>query len=219
MLAPWTPNPALYLSPEMVAELALGQDDPLTIAQKYGMTVAEFEALNAQPWFGDAVYRKREQLQAEGVTFVAKAQMMAEEMWQDIYQLSKSGDGMRMEHRIEAAKQLTDIAGLKPKAAAASANGPSFTINISIPDNPQGPQLKAVGGHSEADKPPAMVIEMKPADDFPKPPPGLKIPDFKLTPDLVGNPLAGGPPTQPFASPVADRAQSVAAIARIMGPP
>lgn len=218
MLPSWTPNPALYLSPEMVAELALGQDPPLHIAQKYGMSPAEFEALQSQEWFGAAIYRKREELQANGVTFVTKAQMMAEEMWQDIYTLSKSTDGMRMEHRIEAAKQLTDIAGLKPKAAAASAGGPSFTINISIPDNPQGPQLRSVGGHSEAEKAPALTIEMKPQDDFPKPPVGFKIPDFKMTPDLVGN-QAGLPPTQPLAYTAADRAQSVAAIARIMGPP
>jgi hypothetical protein len=216
MLASWTPNPALYLSPEMVAELALGQDDPLTIAQKYGMTVAEFEALNAQPWFGETIYRKREQLQAEGVTFAAKAGMIAEEVMQDIYTLSKASDGMRMEHRLDFLKQMVDVSGLKPKAAAVSAGGPSFTINISIPDNPQGPQLRNVGGHSEADNPPAMTIEMKPADDFPKPPPGLKIPDFKLTPDLVGNQPALSSTT---GFTVADRAQSVATIARIMGPP
>lgn len=202
-MLPHTPNPALYLSPEMVAELALGQDPPLQIAQKYGFSPAEFEALQAQAWFGEAVYRKRDQLQAEGVTFAAKAGMMAEEMWQDIYAMSKTTD-MRMEHRIDAAKNLTDIAGLKPKGQAIGTGGPSFTINIQLPDNPAPPNPRMIGGHSEADKAPVLTVDFKPVDDFPKPPPGLKIPDFKLTPDLVGvSGLASlahavmGPPREP----------------------
>lgn len=183
MLA-WTPNPALYLSPEMVAELALGQDAPLDIAQKYGFTAAEFGQLQAQSWFAEAVFRKREELQANGITFIAKAGMMAEEMWSDIYQLSKSTD-MRVEHRIEAAKQLADLAGMKPKAAAAQPHGPAFTINIQLPPNPQGPQAAVIDSHA-VERPAAMVIEL---DQLPPKPAGYRVPDFKLTPDLIGAPV------------------------------
>lgn len=186
-MSSFEPNPALYLSPEMVAELALGQDPPNEIAQKYGFTVAEFQQLNAQTWFGEAVYRKREELQANGVTFLAKAGMMAEEMWQDIYRTSKTDGQMRMEHRIEAAKQLTDIAGLKPKAAAAVASGPAFVINIQIPDEKQAPSTHKID-RPKAEQAEPMVIDMRPvaAIDLPPPPPGLKVPDFKLTNDLAG---------------------------------
>lgn len=180
----WQPNPALYLSPEMMAELALGVDPPLQIAQKYGMSAAEFGQLNAQAWFGEAVYRKREELQASGVTFVTKASMMAEEMWQDIFTQSKTTD-MRMEHRIAAAKELTDISGLKPKAAAHAGAGPSFTINIQLPAEAQAPSRHVLETRT-VEKAEPMIIDMTPVQAIPPKPDGLRIPDFKLTDDLVG---------------------------------
>jgi hypothetical protein len=184
MLA-YTPNPALYLSPEMVAELALGQDPPLDIASKYGFSAAEFQQLQAQPWFGAAIYRKREELQASGITFAAKAAMMAEEMWQDIYTVSK-GSEMRMEHRLEAAKQLSSLGGLAPKEARGANTGPQFTITIQIPSDAQGPSMRKIE-QAEA-KPDPMVIDLTPGVSLPPVPAGFKVPDFKLTDDLVGKP-------------------------------
>lgn len=198
MSVTFSPNPALYLSPEMVTELALGQDNPLDIAGKYGLTAHEFGQLQAQEWFGAAIYRKREELQAHGITFTAKAMMMAEEMWTDIYQASKVSD-MRMEHRIAAAKELTDISGMKPKAAAGvPGSGPSFTIQINLPSDPQGPTTHQL--HTEKAKvEPALTIEMD-GMALPPKPIGMKVPDFKLKDDLVGAPVAAH--LMPATSPV-----------------
>lgn len=179
---PWTPNPALYLSPEMVAELALGQDDPLTIAAKYGLSTAEFESLNSQEWFGQMVYQKREELTSDGMTFKIKARMIAEEVMQDVFSLSKTPTGMRPEHRLEFLKQVAEYGGLKPKQGHEGPTGPAFAITINLPDNPTGPQSRAITGETMV-KPDPMIIDMNP---IPPKPEGFKVPDFKLTNDLTG---------------------------------
>lgn len=180
----WSTNPALYLSPEMVAELALGVDPPLQVAQKYGLSPAEFMALQAQDWFGKEIYRKREELHADGMTFQVKARMIAEEVMQDFFRKSKTQD-LRPEHLLEFLKQTAGYGGLTPKVGAVTGPaGPAFQINITLPDNPQGPSLAKI---ETADAPPEpLIIEMTAQESIPPPPPQIAVPGFRLTNDLRG---------------------------------
>lgn len=181
----WTPNPALYLSPEMVNELALGIDPPLQIAQKYGLTAAEFTALQAQEWFGAEVFRRRDQLHAEGMSFQVKAKMIAEEVMQDFFQTTKTKD-VRPEHILEFLKQTAEYGGLKQKVLANQGPaGPAFMIQINLPAGAQGPG-SAAQLNVTPDKPAPMVLDLKAMDPLPPLPAGMKVPDFKLTKDLVG---------------------------------
>lgn len=116
----------------MIAELALGMDAPITIAQKYGFSDKQFIQLQALPWFTEAVYKERERQTSEGVTFQSKSRLMAEELWQDIFKDAKAGN-LKPELRIDAAKQLTEIAGLKPKDNRPIGVGGGFVVNITIP--------------------------------------------------------------------------------------
>lgn len=186
------PHPALYLSPEMVAELALGIDPPLDIAAKYNVSAAELQELQALPWFQEAIYRKRDEFSASGMTFAAKAGMMAEELWQKLY-VEAMTTAARTEHKIDIATKLTDIAGLKPKIAAANAGpaGPQFQITINLPSDMQGPSQRKVEARTTAAEP--LVLDMTPitpSQDLPPKP--LAVADFKLKDDLTGLPLPKG---------------------------
>lgn len=185
-LTSWTANPGIYTSPEMVAELALGAEPPLDIAHKYGMTPDEFGFLQAQPWFVDAVYRKREELQANGVTFQAKAKMMLEEGLTDLFKLSKTGQ-MAANLTLELTKQLAEVAGVKQQAKLPQTeNAPTFAINIVLPDNPAGPSQRHVEATTIPQAPP-MVIDLKArtVDTLPPKPQGFTVPDFKMNDDLT----------------------------------
>jgi hypothetical protein len=178
----------MYLSPEMVQELALGMDPPLDIAKRYGVDYREYTWLEAQPWFGELIAKTRMEQHAEGITFAAKAKMMAEELFQTLFQAATTGN-LAHTLSLDLAKQLTEIAGLKPKVTPGQgASGPAFQININV--NSEG-ALKSgqrpIEGSAVEVKPVKMSI---PLDNLPPKPEGFRVPDFRLTSDLVGTPQA-----------------------------
>lgn len=185
---------ALDLSPEMMLELALGLEPPLAVIAKHGVSAADFQTLQTQAWFLDALTRERERLRDEGYTFQAKARLMNEEILKDLYIDAKS-NAMKPELKLELSKHLADMTGMrKPAGGPAVAAGPAFAITINIPDNARGPvnigELLAV----KHDKPAPMVIEMTPSEPkFDLGPKPVGVPDFRLTNDLVGPPLQVSP--------------------------
>lgn len=171
------PNPALYYSPEMVAELAMGMDPPYDIAARYGLSRDEFDQLQAQTWFGELVARKRQELADDGILFSSKAAMMAEELWTRLFQAACTGT---LAHPlvVETAKQLTEIGQLKPKAAAGQVGGgPAFQLNIQVNGVPTG---RAVAVEATKDAPPEPAMSITLGDPMPEKPPGLRVPDFDL---------------------------------------
>jgi hypothetical protein len=192
------PNPALYVSPEMVIELAMGMDPPLDIAQKYGFSVAEFMALQAQEWFGKMVAEHRLVLHERGITVQTKARVILEEGLQDLAAKSKSTDGLRPDIHMDMLKLAYDVSGLKAEQARnvpQAGSTPGFVINIVVPEGRQGPSIHKID-RGVADKPAPMVIELTPTatDELPPMPKHIKVPDFKLKDDLLGTPLPVGAP-------------------------
>lgn len=183
-------NPALYLSPEMVSELAMGMDPPYAIAARYGLEQAEFDILQAQTWFGAEVARKRMEYADGGTLFEIKARLMAEEMYTDLFKLAKA-DELAHAMRVEVAKQLRDIGGLGVKGVAAGETAPRFAINIQVNGVDQN-----VAQRTRLDlAPTAPVVTMVIPFDQPLPPKpeGLRVPDFDIRAQrspLVGSPAA-----------------------------
>jgi hypothetical protein len=197
---PIHPNPALYYSPEMVAELAMGMDPPYDIAARYGLTRQEFDQLQAQAWFGEMVARKRQELSDDGILFSSKAAMMAEELWARLFQAACAN---QLAHPlvVETAKQLTEIGQLKPKAAAnVGGGGPAFQINIQVNGVDAG-QAKARGVSAEVvEAAPVISIPLEPG--LPPKPAGLKVPDFDLRVGaLTGSTTAVAAAQAPLAMP------------------
>lgn len=180
-------NPALYLSPEMVTELALGMDPPKDICARYGIADFEYAKMASQEWFGELVAKRRMDLNDNGQLFEGKARMMAEELYVRAYQQALTG-GLTANLVIDLAKQLAEIG--MPKSARATANmptGPQFQININMPADRQGP------GKAELARditPPKVTVTI-PADPIPPRPEGFRVPDFDLRRGaLVGTPQA-----------------------------
>lgn len=182
---PLHPNPALYASPEMVMELALGAEPPYDIAARYGLSQGEMDQLNSLEWFGEMVLARRMDLQQNGQTFQAKAKMMAEELYQKLFQSALAGN-LAHPLALEMAKQLTEIGGIKKGPVTGEGAGPAFQININVTNAGTPP-----GTHDDL-----KVIDVKPvvisvpADPLPARPEGFRVPDFRMTPDLVGTPQA-----------------------------
>jgi hypothetical protein len=183
-----SPNPGMYVSPEMVAEMALGKDTEHDIAARYGLARFECDWLTAQSWFAEMVARKRQELHENGDLFSAKAAMMAEELWVRLYQSALTG-GLPNNLIMDAAKSLTEIGRLMPPkggpAVQQGGGGPAFQININLTGDAQGP------GRVKAEVIEATPVTVSiPKDDLPPKPAGFRVPDFKLTPDLIGSPVA-----------------------------
>lgn len=180
------PNPALYLSPEMVNELALGNLPPYEIAGRYGLSQGEFDMLQRQDWFGQLVAKRRMEFADEGIGFRAKARMMAEELYQKLFQQATVGT-LASNLMLDMTKQLVEIADMKPKQGQSDRpDGPAFQININVnAETAQRPGPRPIEGAARVVAPVTITI---PKDDLPARPEGFRVPDFKLTPDLVGTP-------------------------------
>jgi hypothetical protein len=196
--APIHPNPAMYLSPEMVLDLALGMDPPYDIAARYGLSRSEFDKLQAQEWFGRAVAQKRLEVSENGQMFSQKAAMMAEELFQQLFKAAITGN---LAHPIvmDLTKQLTEIGQLKPRAAVGvSAGGPAFQINIQV----NGADLDKAKT-SRLDIQPvveAVTMAIPLGDQLPPKPEGLRVPDFDLR-MLTGSQTAVNAAVAPVAIP------------------
>lgn len=91
--------------------------------------------------------------------------------------------------RVEASNYITKIADLAPKLNAQANVGTALQINITLPpQNPDTPTLRNITPEPEA---PSITIDLAstPApqpDALPPMPTYLRVPDFKLTNDLIG---------------------------------
>jgi len=123
----------LHFDPMMVAELAMGADAPLEIAERYGVDFADFEHLLNQGWFQRLVANKRTEFHDTGVLFTAKAGMMAEALLTRLFQQSMAGS-IAPPLTLDVAKQLTEIGRLKPQPinTAPGQGAGAFQINIQV---------------------------------------------------------------------------------------
>jgi hypothetical protein len=183
-------NPVLHLPSEMMLELAMGLEPPITVLQKYGFQLKDLVALENQAWFNDALMRERERLRDEGYVWQAKARLMNESLIEELFKQSRAG-ALRPEVTMDLIKTLGDMTGQrKPPQTAAGANGPMFQINITLPENPRGPtNVKAMIEGQKEKAPEAMTVDFKVVEPDPVEalgPRPVRIPDFALTSDLVG---------------------------------
>lgn len=182
-------NPALYLSAEMMLELAIGLEPPVKVAAKHNIDAVTFATMTTQDWFMDALLRERERLRDEGFTWQAKAKLMNQEVIQDLFKLSKA-NGLKPETQLEFSKHLSDMTGERKPVNTLGSAGPQFQITINMPDNPRGPtNVKDLIQSQKAAKLPPMVIEMgSPPDTLPPAP--AHVSAMALPGDLVGPPLS-----------------------------
>lgn len=206
-------SPGLYVSPEMVTELAMGLDPELAIAAKYGLDAVAYQALSGLEWFQAAVYRRRQELADEGVTFAIKAAMVSEELMMEGYKLAKAGS-MKPNEITDLLKVTSSLAGMQPKHTQAQAGGAAFQIVINVPDQVSAPGARPppeMAGSIQKELAAPLVIDMKAVTVTQDPatgektvsgftPPGFSMrpapppaPGLGLNSDLTGPPLKDTP--------------------------
>lgn len=184
------PNAAMYTSPEFIIELALGKDPEAAVCARHGVEPADMAWLNSQPWFVETVVRKRLELHENGFLFGAKSEMMLEELVVLQYKSAITGN-LNGALTNDLIKLLADITGKRGPGSQAQAGpaGPAFQLNINVTaDTLAKGRAGPVTIDAVAVEKPLMSIPL--GDPLPPRPAGFRVPDFKLTPDLIGTPAA-----------------------------
>jgi hypothetical protein len=119
------------ISDEMVAAIALGMEDELVVASRHGISIEDYQRLEAQPWFQLQVATKRSEFERNGVTFKAKAAWMAGELLDKVY-LQAADPNASFSQTHEALKTMMKAAGLEAKDEKEKSSGPSFQISIDL---------------------------------------------------------------------------------------
>lgn len=192
-----TSTAALRVPPEMMTELALGMEDGVLVAQRYGFSAADFVVLMGQPWFTKALQIKREGLEKDGNIFRAKMSMLAEDLLMDLWAAAKTSESGGL--KLDVAKLFTKLADLEPKnTQQVFAGNTGYQIVINIPDNYSGgadqggsSSRPGDGGIREASKS-SPVIDITPSKprELPEGPKPFIVPDFDLTSDLTNYPAS-----------------------------
>lgn len=123
------------LSPMIAAELAAGLSEPKTIRERYNLSLGQWKALCASPTFRgmlrEAVTKFRGDMNA-GARITLKAEVLLEDAMPEIYHIIKNPLAANAD-KINALKQLSELAGRVSKAVANPASGTGgFTLNINV---------------------------------------------------------------------------------------
>lgn len=121
----------LDASPRMIYEIAAGLEDPVAIAERYGVSREVLEQLWDHPVFQNRRENARQELEAHGhsVRFKAKEvyEMALNRIATDI-----SKDDLPVNVRLDVMKHLAEIADLKPKQNVPAPGAEKFGIQIIV---------------------------------------------------------------------------------------
>lgn len=122
--------------PQMLLDIAMGLEDPASIAFRYGYETDDYAWLANQNWFIQAIEQRKSELKTSGWTYRAKMALLAEEAGLEVYRRFKSTESLALQ--VDIWKYLNKLADLEPKAASAQvAPGAGFSITINLGDKPQ----------------------------------------------------------------------------------
>lgn len=165
------------IPPELLVELAFGIEPPTTVASRFGLTPSDLADLQAQPWFQKALKSKQDELASQGWNFRSKMSMLAEDLLTDVYITAKASESGPF--KLEAAKYLTKISDLEPKASQQVASGPGFSISINLAARPQDGQVIDISSKD------VLAASTGSLDELPLIP-DYGVASFPLTKELVG---------------------------------
>lgn len=127
--------PSKSIPPEMVAEIALGMEEPVDIAYRYGFVASEYKALEQHKPFVADVAAKRAEYERGGTTAKIKAAWMAENLMDDLFLRAKSPEASIAQVQ-ETVKIFAKLGDLEPKQRMdVSQQGAGFSVVINIPQS------------------------------------------------------------------------------------
>lgn len=127
-------SPMLFLDvdPKFVLEVASGLKDPEDVAADYGFSPKQWKELKKYQPFIKLVDDKKAELKLSGFTFRMKAQVLAEDLLDDLALHAKKDD-VSFHTVLETAKFAARAAGIdSPIKEEDGKAGNSFSININL---------------------------------------------------------------------------------------
>lgn len=120
--------------PEMLFYLALGREDDLVVASRYGFSVEDYHRLCELRPFQVALASQRAQLDKDGITFQVMAAMQAAEL-RDKTWMQAMGPDVSLTQRLDALKTFAKLGNLEPKEVRGPVGaGTGFSIQINLGD-------------------------------------------------------------------------------------
>lgn len=117
--------------PKMLLELAVGIEDPIVVAERYGYYGNQWDELLKYEPFMKAVDAKRQELNASGYTFRTRANILANDLLEDVYHDAKQ-TGTNAHTRLEALKFMARAGGIDQPAKDEVDNSAQFSITINL---------------------------------------------------------------------------------------
>lgn len=106
-----------YLSPwdhRFCFELALGLDKESEILERYNVSPDQYSKLKKTPAFNQQIVDYRAEIKEKGLSFKAKAKIMAEDLLNHAYDMARDS-GTSAQVRLDTIKFVTKVADLEPK--------------------------------------------------------------------------------------------------------
>lgn len=123
---PGVPPPPL----EMLTEVALGMEEGVDIAYRYGYSASEYKRLEEYRPFVNAVLQLRAEMEKDGHQIRAKARWMSDHMLDEAF-LKAKAPGTTLPQVLDALKTFARIADLEPKQEKnVAAAGPGTSVQI-----------------------------------------------------------------------------------------
>lgn len=120
--------------PEMLFYLALGREDELVVASRYGFSVEDYHRLCELKPFQVALAAQRAQLDKDGITFQVMAAMQAAEL-RDRAWMQAMGPEVSLTQRLDALRTFAKLGNLEPKEIRGPMGaGTGFSIQINLGD-------------------------------------------------------------------------------------
>ena len=127
------------ITQEMVYHIASGLEDPADVAARYGITGEAWSRIENSKPFQLAVQQAMAELEKDGTTFKNKARLMAGDLKEMLYRMSKSGELTPMQ-AMRFWETLIRVAGLEPKNEPVAADtGGKFSVVINLNQPKQDP--------------------------------------------------------------------------------
>jgi hypothetical protein len=116
---------------ELVAELALGAEDPTVVAARYGIEGKRWEELQQWKPFLTAVDLQRAEFERSGFTFRVKSAMKADALADQVFVKAMLNETTLVQ-KMDALRLFSKLGDLEPNPKLTAPAGPTFSITIDM---------------------------------------------------------------------------------------
>lgn len=120
-------------NPNLIVELAVGMEAPLSVLARFGYNPEQAGLLLSNELIQRQIETKRAELKSQGIVFKTKALMAAEDILEDVYVEAKSQD-TPLPQKLDALKFFAKAAGVDQVQQTSAGAGGGFNITINLGD-------------------------------------------------------------------------------------